>query len=86
VKLRNSETAKVPYELAKERVLAYLRKSRSLEGPARIAEEIWPGHKMRAQGAGFAATAILLKMKKEGLVRRSYEKFGKYTVWGWEIA
>ncbi len=46
-----------------------------------VADHIWPGHNMRAQGAGGAASRVLVAMKKKGLVRW----VARDGSWGWII-
>lgn len=72
-----SKAETVPYDIAKARALGKL--TRSPIPAATIADAIWPDNKMKAQGAGGAASRILRRMEKEGLVRwASNERF-----WGW---
>ena len=52
---------------AEQRVLDTLDRERGTR-PARIAEAIWPGHTMKAQGAALAAGGILGRMQSRGLV------------------
>lgn len=61
----------VPYEEACRRLLAKLPPSHSrAPWPASAcADVIWPGHRMRAQGAAFAAGKILHRMQADGLIR-----------------
>ena len=69
----------VPYEIAKQRVIALLEK-----GPAPksvIGYAIWPGTKWRMpQGAAFAAAKIVRKMEDEGLVTFSYSRSHCYEL------
>lgn len=44
-----------------------------------IANTIWPGHEMTGQGAGAAASRILKRLEKRGLVRWT-SRDGR---WGW---
>lgn len=87
MKFKYSNTPSVPYEEAKRRVISYLRTRRETTPAAWIAEEIWPGNKMRSQGAGGAASRILRLMSKEGLVEWSITitPMGKRLGWGWKL-
>ena len=69
---------RVSYPEAKKRALKILLPNRPLPA-SYIAEAIWPGHSMKAQGAGAAASRILKRMQKEGLAEwRHIERH-----WGW---
>jgi hypothetical protein len=82
-----SDTPRVSYEEAKTRVLDYLRAHQTTRPPSMIAHAIWPDHKMRPQGAAFAASAILFRMKEEGLVYWTSEETsgGHRLGWGWKL-
>jgi hypothetical protein len=81
---RMKRVESVTMEQARKRVLAYLTKDPyDLKGAAMIAEYIWPGNTMRAQGAGLAAVRILKKMEKEGLVQYTCLELGQFRSWGW---
>lgn len=71
---------RVDYETAKERALAVLSK-RETTYANRVAIAIWPNHEMTSQGAGAAASRILKRMEKEGLVRWTSHRIG----WGWVL-
>lgn len=83
--LTYSETPRVDYATAKKRAVAYLKKQPKLHGqripiPAQcVADVIWPGHAMRSQGAGGAASRILKKMSDEKLCRWTNREGN----WGW---
>ena len=52
---------------AERRILVALDRNRGTR-PAAIADDIWPGHTMKAQGAALAAGGILGRMHSRGLV------------------
>lgn len=57
---------RVTYDEAVTRVRKAI-KPRPFEhfGPAHLASFVWPGHKMRPQGAAFAVARFLRQMEKE---------------------
>lgn len=72
--------------VARQRALERLNDPKLLEyglflNAASVADAIWPGHGLRAQGAGAAASRILTRLKADGLVR--WDSSG--TDWGWKI-
>ena len=69
---------RVSYEVAKERALGVLEKRNPTFANA-VAQVIWPTHRMTSQGAGAAASRILKRMEKEGLVRWTSNAHW----WGW---
>jgi hypothetical protein len=69
---------RVDYETAKNRALSVLQKREPTVANA-VAIEIWPHHEMTSQGAGAAASRILKRMEKEGLVRWTTTDHN----WGW---
>ena len=78
---------RVSYEIARRRALECLSHVGPLElyVPSAVADHIWPGHGMRGQGAGLAAVAILVRMKKEGFVRWECRERGRFRSFGWKI-
>ena len=68
MKLRHSLTDPVTLEDAEYRALDALDWSDGKRA-ATVANYIWPGHKMKEQGAGGAASRILSDMEEKGLVR-----------------
>lgn len=44
-----------------------------------VADHIWPDHRMRAQGAGAAASRVLKRLEKQGLAKWTHN--GRN--WGW---
>jgi hypothetical protein len=86
MKLSYSKTPAVPLEEAKARALAYLQEEKakgiqfSRPLPASwVARAIWPAHKMRSQGAGFAAAGIL----KHLVTERKVAWITKRGTWGY---
>lgn len=84
--LTNSGTPSVDYPTAKRRALSYLlsrfkQRPGQFSGASAIAGVIWPNHQMKAQGAGAAASRILRRMTKDGLVRWDSSATG----WGYVI-
>lgn len=77
-------TDHLSYETCRERVLTYLRdKKGELVTASSIADHVWPGHPMKRQGAGGAATRVLKRMEAEGVVCwRAIERHGA-KFWGW---
>jgi hypothetical protein len=71
--------ATVSYEEAKRRALAGMD-TISARNPSGVAGVIWPRHNMKAQGAAFAASAILKRMEKDGLVRERRGVFGGWVL------
>jgi hypothetical protein len=69
---------RVDYETAKQRALAVLD-TRYHSFANSVAGAIWPNHEMKSQGAGAAASRILKRMEKEGLVSWSSNDH----TWGW---
>lgn len=79
--MKNS-TEHLTMEEAERRALTAL----SLWSPVRsasVADVIWPGHKMRRQGAGFAAARVLERLKHQGLVQWVVLN---NDVWGWVLS
>lgn len=72
-----SKAATVPYEEAKRRALTVL--TSEPRPAATIADVIWPDNKMKAQGAGGAASRILRRMQDEGLAKWTSTD----RRWGW---
>jgi hypothetical protein len=77
VKLRSGE--RLTLAEAESRALAALD-FKELSGAADIARRIWPGNMMKAQGAGAAASRILVGLKKRGMVEWRVSRSGS---WGW---
>lgn len=81
--VRRVEVA-VPYEEAKQRVVALLQK-----GPARksvIGYAIWPAtHWRMPQGAAFASAKIIRQMEDEGLVRLCGKPAHHYELTGRKV-
>jgi len=57
----------VSYDEACQRVRAGLREAPHLQ--SQVADLIWPGHRMRRQGAALAAGAFTARMKADGIIR-----------------
>lgn len=71
----------VPMPEAKRRVLEFFKTHPGLRKASEFAIAIWPEAHFRAQGAGAAASRILVALKKDGLVAwRSRD-----GDWGWEL-
>jgi len=62
----------VDYEEAKRRILAWWERQNNTYHEtipmSWFADVVWPGHRMRAQGAALAVSPIIIKMRREGLV------------------
>ena len=69
---------RVSIEEAQRRALSALS-DRETTVASWVANTIWPGHKMTGQGAGAAASRILKRLEKQGLVRWT-SRDGR---WGW---
>lgn len=68
---------RVAADLAEKRALSALSKN---PVPAScVADRIWPGHDMKPQGAGAAASRILKRLEKQGRARWTCNSFN----WGW---
>lgn len=78
MKKRHSGLATVAYGVARERALTALNAAEP-KPAAIIADAIWPGHNMHAQGAGGAASRILKRMEKQGLAHWTSNS----RRWGW---
>lgn len=81
---------KVPLEECKRRALEFGRTlnpgdQRGTAAASEFAEAIWPGHKMKPQGAGAAATRILKHLEAEGRAGwiSHYERGESRSRWGW---
>lgn len=81
-KLKTNE--RISYEEAKLRALGCLKEKHPANA-SWVAMHIWPGHMMKAQGAGAAASRILKRMEREGLCRWrcQYDATGVAKWWGW---
>ena len=71
MKLRDHQ--RVSMEVAKKRALTSLQRWHPVPA-SHVAQTIWPGHEMTGQGAGAAASRILVALRKEGKV-----------IWGMDI-
>lgn len=71
---------RVPIDVAEIRAMGAL--SRSPTHASVVANHIWPGHQMKPQGAGAAASRVLKRLEKQGRVRWIYTDSG----WGWVCA
>jgi hypothetical protein len=63
--------------VAEERALRAL--SRHPVPASSIATHIWPGHRMKAQGAGAAASRVLKRLERQGRARWTANNH----CWGW---
>ncbi len=68
--MRLEDSQNVSYKVARWRALVHLASIHvgDFARASDIACSIWPDHQMTAQGAGAAASRILKRMEKEGLV------------------
>ena len=76
----------VPAAEQERRALEWLRRqpAGALSAPSCVAGAIWPDHRMRAQGAAFAAGPVLARLKARGLVGWTAEyRAGRAVWWGW---
>lgn len=76
---------RVTLAVAKERALGFLRHERSkghvyIKASA-VADAIWPGANFKSQGAGAAASRILVLLKKDGKV--TWHRSRSKGDWGW---
>lgn len=75
----------MPMEEAKRRALEFGQLQGSKLLPASwFADAIWPGHRMEPQGAGAAASRVLVALRREG--RAGWESRysgGRRSDWGW---
>lgn len=78
--MRLEPSQRVPLDECKRRALSVL--SRRPMGAQWVAHAIWPGHKMKAQGAGAAASRILKHLERERKARWHSERDGP---WGWRL-
>lgn len=69
---------RVGVEVAEARALAFL--NRKPVYATQVAEAIWPGHSMKPQGAGAAASRILKRLERKKLCRYG---FMAYVGQGW---
>lgn len=76
---------RVDYETAKERALRCLHDYGSPVNASWVGQSIWPDNNMRAQGLGAAASRILVRMKKEGLVRWTSQRTLSAERWGYVL-
>lgn len=69
----------VTLEEARRRLIAHAltREPGRIYGAAELADVIWPGHNMRAQGAGGAASRVLKKLGHTWVSRNGS--------WGWTL-
>ena len=77
--MRRVEVA-VPMAEAKRRVLVFMEKYPGLRKASEFGYAIWPEANFTSQGAGAAASRILVALKKDGWVRWS----SRNGDWGWE--
>jgi len=63
---------RVTLDVAEARAMQCLSAGRAYA--SYVADCIWPGHSMKAQGAGAAASRILRRLEKRGLCR--WKQFG----------
>ena len=83
MKLKYSNTESVPLDEAKRRAINCLNRAKPTTA-AMVANAIWPGHEMNAQGAGGAASRILRKLRKDGKADWTCVRNpGGFDSWGW---
>lgn len=80
--MRLAKELRVDYETAKARALAALSFA-SPKPSSMVAGHVWPGHRMKAQGAGGAGSRLLKRMEKDGLVGWVHVRTGRFYTWGW---
>ena len=78
MRLKYSKQRRVSMSEAEQRALAVLRPDRLLAASA-VGDAIWPDHQMTSQGAGGAASRVLQRLERRGLVRWSSTS----QQWGW---
>ena len=66
MKLEFSGTPSVSLEECKRRAGEYGRAQQEPMPASSFADAIWPGHRMKPQGAGLAASRVLKEMEKSG--------------------
>lgn len=73
----------VSTEEARRRILRLMIVSHweTLWRPAALAWAVWPGHKMKPQGAAFAVGRILHEMQTDGLIFHSTQRAN----WGYRL-
>jgi len=71
----------VPLDECKCRALAYLRSHPGCVKASMVAGSIWPDAEFKAQGAGAAASRILVHLQRDGLV----EWTSTDSDWGWRV-
>ena len=76
---------RITYDVAKQRALKFLDEEKWPRRGACVGQEIWPDNDMRAQGLGAAASRILKRMHKDGLVYWTYAEVGRFRNWGYRI-
>ncbi len=65
--MRLGRNERITVEIAERRALASLGTKYPKVASA-VADDIWPGHPMKAQGAGAAAAGILARLTRKGKV------------------
>lgn len=71
----------VPLPEAKRRVLKFFESHPGLRKANEFAVAIWPEAQFKSQGAGAAASRILVALQKDGLVRWASDG----RDWGWML-
>ena len=71
----------VPLDECKRRALAFLRSHHGMVKASAVASAIWPDAEFRSQGAGAAASRILVHLQRGGLV----EWTSTNSDWGWRV-
>lgn len=90
MKNESAGVATVPLEECKRRAAEFgaantSARERRVLPASEFADAIWPGHRMKPQGAGAAATRILKRLEAEGRAGwwPSYNRSESRTRWGW---
>lgn len=81
--MKLADTQRISYKDARWRALVHLYHLNLMEltSASHVAASIWPDNQMKAQGAGAAASRILKRMEKEGLVMWTVGKRN----WGYRL-
>ena len=86
--MKLTESQRIDIETCEYRALKFLSqlpKSYLCKASA-VAYDIWPNHKMTAQGAGASSSRILKRLEKKGLVEWTIDATSIWTAdWGWII-
>lgn len=82
MRLDRSNSKHVPLEVAKKRVLDFMRSSKNrLHKASSFASIIWPDSQFTSQGGGAAASRILKRLEQDGKIKWDRTPDN----WGWRL-